>query len=213
MRPCIPPRRRGACSRRAADAPGSSGGLPVRRPSADSRGGPRISLCVRALRSRAIHPERPEGPGPKDGPASGYGAVPVPGSMKEDSMAAELQFRLAGPADAGAVAKLHAESWRHHYRGAYSHAFLDGDVVADRLAVWTDRLRVGSRSKAVLAKPTSPPSMGCAARQPPCRQPAQGSGHRLAPAGVDGQGRHCAAGKDRSVPVGPRAERRRPGLL
>ena len=76
-------------------------------------------------------------------------------------MAAELQFRLAGPADAGAVAKLHAESWRHHYRGAYSHAFLDGDVVADRLAVWTDRLRVGSRSKAVLAKPTSPPSMGC----------------------------------------------------
>jgi ribosomal protein S18 acetylase RimI-like enzyme len=61
--------------------------------------------------------------------------------MKEDSMAEELQFRLAGPADAEAVAKLHAESWRRHYRGAYSDAFLDGDVVADRLAVWTDRLR------------------------------------------------------------------------
>jgi ribosomal protein S18 acetylase RimI-like enzyme len=53
----------------------------------------------------------------------------------------ELQFRLAGPADAKAVANLHADSWRRHYRGAYSDAFLDGDVVADRLAVWTDRLR------------------------------------------------------------------------
>jgi ribosomal protein S18 acetylase RimI-like enzyme len=50
------------------------------------------------------------------------------------------QFRLAGRADAEAVAKLHADSWRHHYRGAYSDAFLDGDVLADRLAVWTARL-------------------------------------------------------------------------
>lgn len=54
---------------------------------------------------------------------------------------AETQFRPAGPADAAAVAELHADSWRRHYRGAYSDAFLDGDVVADRLAVWTDRLR------------------------------------------------------------------------
>jgi GNAT superfamily N-acetyltransferase len=53
----------------------------------------------------------------------------------------EPQFRLAGPADAEAVANLHADSWRRHYRGAYSDAFLDGDVVADRLAVWADRLR------------------------------------------------------------------------
>jgi ribosomal protein S18 acetylase RimI-like enzyme len=51
------------------------------------------------------------------------------------------RFRLAGPDDAEAVAHLHADSWRRHYRGAYSDAFLDGDVVADRLAVWTDRLR------------------------------------------------------------------------
>jgi ribosomal protein S18 acetylase RimI-like enzyme len=51
-----------------------------------------------------------------------------------------LQFRLAWPADAQAVAKLHADSWRRHYRGAYSDAFLDGDVLADRLAVWTERL-------------------------------------------------------------------------
>jgi ribosomal protein S18 acetylase RimI-like enzyme len=63
--------------------------------------------------------------------------------MKEDSMAhlAEPQFRLARPDDAEAVANLHADSWRLHYRGAYSDAFLDGDVLSDRLAVWTDRLR------------------------------------------------------------------------
>jgi ribosomal protein S18 acetylase RimI-like enzyme len=51
------------------------------------------------------------------------------------------QFRLARPDDAEAVARLHADSWRRHYRGAYSDAFLDGDVLADRLAVWTARLR------------------------------------------------------------------------
>ena len=53
----------------------------------------------------------------------------------------EPRFRLAGPSDAEAVANLHADSWRRHYRGAYSDAFLDGDVVADRRAAWTDRLR------------------------------------------------------------------------
>lgn len=51
------------------------------------------------------------------------------------------RFRSAGPADAAAVARLHADSWRRHYRGAYSDAFLDGDVLRDRLDVWTERLR------------------------------------------------------------------------
>lgn len=51
------------------------------------------------------------------------------------------QFRPAGPADADAIAELHAKSWRRHYRGVYSDSFLDGDVDADRRAVWTDRLR------------------------------------------------------------------------
>ena len=55
--------------------------------------------------------------------------------------AGEPQFRRAGSADAAAIARLHADSWRRHYRDAYSDAFLDGDVVADRLAVWSDRLR------------------------------------------------------------------------
>jgi GNAT superfamily N-acetyltransferase len=55
-------------------------------------------------------------------------------------VSADRDFRLAGPFDATAVAGLHADSWRRHYRGAYADSFLDGDVVVDRLAVWTDRL-------------------------------------------------------------------------
>jgi ribosomal protein S18 acetylase RimI-like enzyme len=52
----------------------------------------------------------------------------------------DLEFRLAGHADAHGIAALHADSWRRHYRGAYSDSFLGGDVAADRLAVWTARL-------------------------------------------------------------------------
>lgn len=51
------------------------------------------------------------------------------------------QFRLAGLSDAEAVAALHADSWRRHYRGVYSDAYLDGDVAADRLVEWTTRFR------------------------------------------------------------------------
>jgi ribosomal protein S18 acetylase RimI-like enzyme len=53
---------------------------------------------------------------------------------------AQLRLRKAEPADAADVAALHADSWRRHYRGAYSDTFLDGDVEADRLAVWSGRL-------------------------------------------------------------------------
>jgi GNAT superfamily N-acetyltransferase len=62
------------------------------------------------------------------------------GSPYSSAVSANRDFRLAGPSDARAIAALHADSWRRHYRGAYSDAFLDGDVVVDRLAAWTDRL-------------------------------------------------------------------------
>jgi ribosomal protein S18 acetylase RimI-like enzyme len=54
--------------------------------------------------------------------------------------ASAVSFRSAAAADADAVAALHADSWRRHYRGAYADAFLDGDVLADRRAVWSRRL-------------------------------------------------------------------------
>ena len=49
-------------------------------------------------------------------------------------------YRRATIRDVEAIAGLHADSWRRHYRGAYLDAFLDGDILADRLAVWTHRL-------------------------------------------------------------------------
>jgi hypothetical protein len=52
----------------------------------------------------------------------------------------DLQFRAAGPGDARAIAGLHADSWRHHYRGAYSDSFLDGDVAGYLAATWAERL-------------------------------------------------------------------------
>jgi GNAT superfamily N-acetyltransferase len=48
-------------------------------------------------------------------------------------------YRLATPDDAGAIARLHAESWRSSYRGLYPDAYLDGEVFADRAAVWQQR--------------------------------------------------------------------------
>jgi ribosomal protein S18 acetylase RimI-like enzyme len=51
-----------------------------------------------------------------------------------------MEFREARVSDAAGIAALHADSWRRHYRGAFSDAFLDGDVVADRLQVWSERL-------------------------------------------------------------------------
>jgi ribosomal protein S18 acetylase RimI-like enzyme len=51
-----------------------------------------------------------------------------------------MRFRTATGHDVDAIALLHAESWRRNYRGAYLDSFLDGDVFADRVAVWTDRL-------------------------------------------------------------------------
>ena len=54
--------------------------------------------------------------------------------------AAEIIIRPSRATDAPQVARLHADSWRRHYRGAYSDLYLDGDVDDDRLAVWTQRL-------------------------------------------------------------------------
>lgn len=51
-----------------------------------------------------------------------------------------VDYRMATAGDAEAIADLHADSWRRHYRGAYLDSYLDGDVVADRMAEWTGRL-------------------------------------------------------------------------
>lgn len=65
----------------------------------------------------------------------------------------KIEFRLANPSDANAVATLHSDSWRRHYRGAYSDAFLDGELLEDRRSVWTTRLAApDSGSSTILAE-------------------------------------------------------------
>jgi GNAT superfamily N-acetyltransferase len=61
----------------------------------------------------------------------------------------DLPIRIATRADAGAIAELHALSWRTAYRGSLSDAYLAGDIVADRLNVWTQRLEAPSANQYV----------------------------------------------------------------
>ncbi len=51
-----------------------------------------------------------------------------------------VQLRNAGQDDAERIARLHANSWRQAYRGILPDDFLDGDLVANRLRIWNDRL-------------------------------------------------------------------------
>jgi GNAT superfamily N-acetyltransferase len=50
-----------------------------------------------------------------------------------------IRYRLARGSDVSAIADLHADSWRRTYRGFLSDSFLDGEVGADRAAVWRQR--------------------------------------------------------------------------
>jgi GNAT superfamily N-acetyltransferase len=64
-----------------------------------------------------------------------------------------VSFRAARPGDASAIAELHADSWQRHYRGAFSDAFLDGDVLAYLRPVWTGRLDPPDpRARTILAE-------------------------------------------------------------
>ncbi len=51
-----------------------------------------------------------------------------------------IEYRPATPSDAEAIACLHARSWRENYRGAFRDEFLDGDLPAERLRAWRERL-------------------------------------------------------------------------
>lgn len=67
------------------------------------------------------------------------------------------RLRMAGTDDVETVARLHADSWRRFYRGAYADSFLDGDVVADRRAVWSARLTDPAGSRTLLAEDEAGP--------------------------------------------------------
>ncbi len=56
------------------------------------------------------------------------------------TVTAGLRYRAACSADVQAIAALQADSWRRHYRGAFSDAFLDDDVAEYLLQLWARRL-------------------------------------------------------------------------
>jgi predicted N-acetyltransferase YhbS len=65
----------------------------------------------------------------------------------------DLRFRSADPDDAAAVARLHADSWQRHYRGAFCDAYLDRDAPGDLLARWTAQLGAPDpRSRTIVAE-------------------------------------------------------------
>jgi ribosomal protein S18 acetylase RimI-like enzyme len=51
-----------------------------------------------------------------------------------------VAYRPALVSDADAIALLHTRSWRENYRGAYTDAFLDGELPEERMRVWRARL-------------------------------------------------------------------------
>ena len=52
----------------------------------------------------------------------------------------DVIIRFADARDAPDIARIHTESWRRHYRGMYADSYLDGDLYADRLAAWTEKM-------------------------------------------------------------------------
>ena len=52
-----------------------------------------------------------------------------------------LDLRPLRAGDEDLVARLHAASWRDSYRGMLSDAYLDGDLVGERRALWRSRLQ------------------------------------------------------------------------
>jgi ribosomal protein S18 acetylase RimI-like enzyme len=51
-----------------------------------------------------------------------------------------MTIRCAQPADAQAIAQLHAFSWQTAYRGILRDDFLDGPVIENRRVLWNTRL-------------------------------------------------------------------------
>jgi ribosomal protein S18 acetylase RimI-like enzyme len=63
-----------------------------------------------------------------------------------------IELRDAVFSDYPAIAKIHADNWRRHYRGIYSNDFLDHLVEQERLRVWQQRFtKVKNGQKITLA--------------------------------------------------------------
>lgn len=61
-------------------------------------------------------------------------------------------IRAAGARDAAAIATLHTRSWREVYRGILPDAYLDHEVVGERLQYWTDALAAPGTGFVLIAR-------------------------------------------------------------
>lgn len=80
-------------------------------------------------------------------------------------MATERSLHRATCVDAGAIAALHAASWRLAYRNALSDHYLNGDVLTERVAYWTKWLNSPSADDYVLLLKQSDNLIGFACAQ------------------------------------------------
>jgi GNAT superfamily N-acetyltransferase len=65
------------------------------------------------------------------------------------------EIEEAVPADAAAIAALHAESWRTAYRGFLPDTFLDGPVFDERLQFWMARMAAPDPHRRLVIKAVS----------------------------------------------------------
>ena len=63
-----------------------------------------------------------------------------------------IEYRLAEPTDAIAIAALHADSWQRHYRGVFEDEYLDDEVHVERKKVWLERFALADRPHIVVAE-------------------------------------------------------------
>ena len=64
--------------------------------------------------------------------------------MKADYLRTALSFRLARPADAAEIARIHVKAWQAAYRSIFPAEFLDSLSIAKRRALWTDLIARGT---------------------------------------------------------------------
>lgn len=77
-----------------------------------------------------------------------------------------LVIRPAVPADAAAIAALHAEGWRVNYRGALADSYLEGPLETDMRAWWEARLAARPPGWAILVATANGAFAGFVATKP-----------------------------------------------
>jgi GNAT superfamily N-acetyltransferase len=74
-------------------------------------------------------------------------------------MTAAVTLATATPADAAAIALLHAQSWRIAYRGLLTDEYLDDHVLSDRTSFWSRRFAAPLPERRLVLKALDPSTL------------------------------------------------------